>query len=161
MGSVFYVQDMREKGLSDDAFMKRETLKIHFPKPIGRFMMQVVESTFTNNKAIETTIILTLADLYLKNCKFVDNISETGTHGIQLQTSRLSADEVIINYLPDMRKKMEKLQDVTSGFFNIENVSKLILKNKSVISNTLGQEATIAKLQTDSEIYWQDITVKN
>ena len=65
-----------------------------------------------------------------------------------------------INY-PKKRKSLEDYQDVTSGFFNIENKSKLIMINKSVISNTLGQEATIAKLQTDSEIYWKDIIVQN
>ena len=51
-----------------------------------------------------------------------------------------------IDYTPEKRQELDSILDVTSGFFNIENVSKLILKNKSTISNTLGQEATIAKL---------------
>ena len=46
--------------------------------------MRVYNSNFTDNNATETTIILTLADLNLKGCIFNDNVSQTGTHGIQL-----------------------------------------------------------------------------
>ena len=89
MGSVFYLQDLREDSISDAQFMEKddglESLNnqpLSSIKYLSKMRMEVEDSKFINNNATETTIILTLADLYLTKCDFEDNTSKTGTHGI-------------------------------------------------------------------------------
>jgi len=118
--------------------------------------LYVDDSTFLENFSQEHLSTLRLSAANFTNSTFINNYSKQGTHGFLIDTnSEVTFKNITIrNDEATVRKIMHKDIQVTSGFFIVNGQSTLQIESNSTIENTFGRDATLAVIQSGSEVYF-------